>query len=141
MVRIVNKKKFIRGISIIAIGLAVIIMLIVMIIKGIIFLFTPKENDTKKVTSSVNYENTVSVATLASTPPSTNSKNAEILEQWNLKLVNKDNSVDRSYVPELEEIDDGIKFDKRAISYLKSMINAMYKDGITKPFIFSSDSS
>lgn len=53
-------------------------------------------------------------------------------------MVNKDNSVDRSYVPELEELDDGIMFDKRAIKYLRNMINAMYKEGITKIWVQSS---
>ncbi len=66
-----------------------------------------------------------------------NNANSELLEQWNLKLVNKYNSVSREYVPELEELDDGIKFDKRAISYLKDMINAMYKENITKVWVAS----
>ena len=54
-----------------------------------------------------------------------------VLNEWNLKLVNNDNSVDRTYVPELEEYADGIMFDKRAIKYLRNMINAMHKDKIT----------
>lgn len=137
MVRIVNKKKFIRGISIIIIGLALIVILMIMLIKGIIFLFTKPQEKVPDKTDSVNSENTLPVSTTAVDTPVTSSFNEEILQEWNLKLVNKDNSVDRSYVPELEEIDDGIKFDKRAISYLKSMINAMYKEGITKIWVQS----
>ena len=40
MLRIVNKKKFIRGISIITVGLILVIVILVMIVKGIIYLFT-----------------------------------------------------------------------------------------------------
>lgn len=144
--RIVNKKKFIRGISIIIVSLVVMIMLIVMMIKGIIYLFTRPQEDTNKENkiSQANIDsqepsnegNTLSVST--GTTSSGTSANSDILNQWNLKLVNKDNSVDRSYVPELEELDDGIMFDKRAISYLRNMINAMYKEGITKIWVQSS---
>lgn len=144
--RIVNKKKFIRGISIIIVSLVVMIILIVMMIKGIIYLFTKPEEDTNKENKvaqvdessqgSSNEGNTLSVST--GTTSSGTSANLDILNEWNLKLVNKDNSVDRSYVPELEELDDGIMFDKRAIKYLRNMINAMYKEGITKIWVQSS---
>lgn len=134
MPKIVNKKKFIRGISIIIIALIIIILAVVMLIKGIIHIFNSKpENKEETKTSQINTisENQNTVAVQASTEPKTTSANSEILSEWNLKLVNNENSVDRSYVPELAEISDGVKFDKRAISYLKEMINAMYKDNIT----------
>lgn len=141
--RIVNKKKFIRGITILLLGFIIIIMLFVMMIKGIISLLTkpkdqPKENETSQVNNIDTPEpegNTVAVA--STTIPQKTDEGEGILNQWNLKLVNKDNSVDRSYVPELAEIDDGIMFDKRAISYLKNMINAMYKENITKIWVQS----
>lgn len=66
-----------------------------------------------------------------------NNTDSSALNEWNLKLVNKENTVSRDYVPELEDLDDGIKFDKRAISYLKKMINAMYKDKITGVWVAS----
>lgn len=144
--RIVNKKKFIRGISIVIFLLIIIIIAIIMTVKGITYLFTKSketsqdENTITKMSNESNKQepekeqNTVTVAT---TNPRTVSQNEEILKQWNLKLVNKDNSVDRSYVPELEEIGDGVKFDKRAIKYLKDMINAMYKADITKIWVQS----
>lgn len=135
MLKIVNKKKFIRGISIIVIGIAIIIFSIVMIIKGIIYLLTKKiETEQEQLTTST-IEN--SVETFAETTPDVTYANQEILNEWNLKLVNKDNAVDKSYVPELEEIDDGIMFDKRAINYLNNMINAMYKDGIKNVWVAS----
>lgn len=134
MLRITNKKKFIRGISIIIITLIIIIILITMLIKGIIYLFTrkpeDKAEDNQKQTSQIE-EKQNTVTTASNIEPKQNNENNEILNQWSLKLVNNENSVDRSYVPELAEIADGIKFDKRAISYLKEMINAMYKENIT----------
>lgn len=147
MLRIVNKKKFIRGISIITAGIVIVIILLIMIFKGIISLFTKNEENTKEDTKITTLENTLedyTKTTLQNTVEvtsadivQTTSANTEILNEWNLKLVNKDNAVDRSYVPELEEIDDGIMFDKRAIKYLKNMINAMYKEGITKIWVQS----
>ncbi len=130
--KIVNKRKFIRGISIITCGLIIIIILIIMMIKGIIYLFTNKqvnkEDGNSSRTSKMSEEqNTVPIS--SKIEPQT--ANNDILNQWNLKLVNNENSVDRSYVPELAEIADGVKFDKRAIAYLKEMINAMYKEDIT----------
>lgn len=147
MLKIVNKKKFIRGISIIIIAMIILIILMVMMIKGIIHLFTKNEESNKEDTKITTLENTIedytettsqnTIEAVSSSTVQTTSKNAKILEQWNLKLVNKDNAVDRSYVPELEELDDGVMFDKRAIKYLKNMINAMYKDGITKVWVQS----
>lgn len=134
MPRIVNKKKFIIGITIIICTLIMIITAIIMLIKGIINIFINKpENNTKDTQSQISKQeqnqNTVTVP--ISAEPQNKSVNSEILNQWNLKLVNNENSVDRSYVPELAEIANGVKFDKRAISYLKEMINEMYKDNIT----------
>lgn len=143
--KVVNKKKFIRGISIIIAGLVIIIMLIVMMIKGIIYLFTKPKDDTKQENKVAQVDNPVQepmkTNTLPASTTATNqgtSQNLDVLNEWNLKLVNKDNSVDRSYVPELEELDDGIMFDKRAIGYLRNMINAMYKVGIKKVWVQSS---
>ncbi len=122
-----------------------IILVIAMMVKGVIYLFTkPTENkeqeNTITETSSEpikqpeDNNNTVAIGVANS---NTSSQNDEILKQWNLKLVNKDNAVDRNYVPELAEVGDGVKFDKRAITYLKDMINAMYKAGITKIWVQS----
>lgn len=135
MPKIVNKKKFIRGISIILVTLIVIIIILIMLVKGITHLFTSKNenkpNDDTKTQISKQEEKTNTVIVSTSVEPQNNTVNNEVLNQWNLKLVNNENSVDRNYVPELAEIADGVKFDKRAISYLKEMINAMYKDNIT----------
>ena len=147
MLRIKDKKKFIRGISIIIGGIVIIVILMLMMRNWIINAFKNKEEeqteDTKVTLLQNNledYVNTVHTNTIQASSKSlvTNkSANEEIINQWNLKLVNKDNSVDRSYVPELEELDDGIMFDKRAIKYLRNMISAMYKEEITKIWVAS----
>lgn len=87
--RIVNKKKFIRGISIIIVSLVVMIILIVMMIKGIIYLFTKPEEDTNKENKvaqvdessqgSSNEGNTLSVST--GTTSSGTSANLDILNE------------------------------------------------------------
>lgn len=121
MLVIKNKKKFIRGILIIILGLTIIIGLLCAAISGIISLFKNKSD-------KIAEEKTATVASINQTTPVSSDSNKEILDQWNLKLVNKDNSVDRDYVPELSVISDGQKFDKRAITYLKRMINEMEKE-------------
>lgn len=131
--RIANKKKFIRGILTIVVCLALIITILWLIISGIVSLFTkPKEENKPQEQQATN-----SISNNTATQVSTTVDNS-VINEWNLKLVNKDNSVDRSYVPELEELDDGIMFDKRAISYLRNMINAMYKVGIKNVWVQSS---
>ena len=123
--KIVDKKKFIRGISVIIIGLAVIIAMI----SGLVSLFSKKGEDNAQ--AKQEGQNIVT----AFNQTSVVNANSEVLNEWNLKLVNKDNSVDKGYVPELVEIDDGKMFDKRAISYLKDMLNAIRKKGITNIWV------
>ncbi len=126
MLVIKDKMKFIKGILIIIIALSLVIGILWGLIALLITLFTKKvdnQEDSKNQISNVVDENQ---ATQVSTIPENS-----VLNEWNLKLVNNDNSVDRTYVPELEEYADGIMFDKRAIKYLRNMINAMHKDKIT----------
>ena len=148
MLVIKNKKKFIRGITIIIVFMAIIITMLGFLISGIISLFKKEDvgavfanenKDMQNTTKSENtvYQNTVTTNTINNTIQTSTTVDNKVLNEWNLKLVNKDNSVDRNYIPELAEIADGVKFDKRAISYLKNMINAMYKDGITKIWVQS----
>lgn len=126
MLVIKDKIKFIKGILIIIIALSLVIGILWGLVSLLITLFTKKvdnQEDSKNQISNVVDENQ---ATQVSTIPENS-----VLNEWNLKLVNNDNSVDRTYVPELEEYADGIMFDKRAIKYLRNMINAMHKDKIT----------
>jgi D-alanyl-D-alanine carboxypeptidase len=147
--RIVNKRKFFRGILALIIMLAIVVTLFVMIVKGIIGIVTKiktasqtsKEKNTTSIQSTASTQDnttTQNTVTTSSTPGiEIKLKNDDTLSLWNLKLVNKDNSVDRSYVPDLEELDDGIMFDKRAITYLRQMISAMNKAGITNVWVAS----
>lgn len=126
MLVIKDKMKFIKGILIIIIALSLVIGILWGLVSLLITLFTKKvdnQEDSKNQTSNIIDTNQ---ATQVSTIPENS-----VLNEWNLKLVNNDNSVDRTYVPELEEYADGIMFDKRAIKYLRNMINAMHKDKIT----------
>lgn len=132
MLVIKNKKKFITGILTIITILIAFIYIIYFIVSSIISLFNKQEKVEEQVTNNITnieQEENVIQASTQELP--------EVLKQWNLKLVNKDNSVSRDYVPELEEIDDGIMFDKRALPYLEKMINAMYKEKITGIWIAS----
>lgn len=126
MLVVKDKNKLIRGIIVIIIALTIIIGLLWAIISGIISLFTKQEdkqdNKEEQTTNTIQQNQAVQVSSIPEN---------SVINEWNLKLVNNDNSVSRDYVPELEEYDDGIMFDKRAISYLKDMINAMRKEKIT----------
>lgn len=135
MLMIKDKMKFIKGILIIIIALLLVIGILwglVSILKG---LFTKKVDNQEEVNNQISNivdEKQTNQVTQVSTIPENS-----VLNEWNLKLVNNDNSVDRTYVPELEEYDNGIMFDKRAIKYLRNMINAMHKDKITGIWIAS----
>lgn len=124
MVVIKDKKKFKRGITIIV----SVMLLLIIIITRIVFSITNKKDKSKEVANTDTQENTLQASV---------TYNQEIIDQWNLKLVNNTSSVNRDYVPELEEYDDGIKVDKRIIPYLKEMINDMHKAKITKIWIQS----
>lgn len=95
-------------------------------------------------TGNSNNENTISSSNNETTKEpnddttqTSGNVDSSALNEWNLKLVNNDNVLSKEYVIELEEFDDGIKFDKRAIKHSRSMINAMNKDKITGIWIAS----
>ncbi len=60
------------------------------------------------------------------------------INEWNLKLVNYENSLPSDFVPQLSSIDSTRKFDTRAIRELKEMISDMKKDGISDIWVQSS---
>ena len=126
MIVVKNKTKFIKGILIIIIALSLVIGILWVIVSLVITLFTKKADNQdsaqKQIENIIDTNKTTQVSTIPEN---------SVLNEWNLKLVNNDNSVDKTYVPELEEYADGIMFDKRAIGYLRSMINAMHKEKIT----------
>ena len=110
MLRIRNKSKFIKRILMVIVSFALIILLLWAIISGIISLFNKEDEKTTQEAQTNTLEEAIgdNEITNGATQVSSNAGvNSEVLNEWNLKLVNKDNSVDSSYVPELEEIDDG----------------------------------
>lgn len=148
MLVIKDKKKFIRGIVVLVIGIVTIVTLIWIIIASIISMFNKKDNKKESIKTSNTVkniiqtppttENNISIpSTIDNTTQTSTIVENSILNEWNLKLVNKGNAVSRDYVPELEEYADGIMFDKRAISHLKNMINAIHKEKITGIWIAS----
>lgn len=132
MLVIKDKIKFIKGILIIIIALSLVIGILWGLVSLLITLFTKKVDNQEDSKNQISNVIDTNQATQVSTIPENS-----VLNEWNLKLVNNDNSVDRTYVPELEEYADGIMFDKRAIKYLRNMINAMHKDKITGIWIQS----
>lgn len=126
MLVIKDKMKFIKGILIIIIALSLVVGILWGLVSLLITLFTKRVDNQEDSKNQISNVIDTNQATQVSTIPENS-----VLNEWNLKLVNNDNSVDRTYVPELEEYADGIMFDKRAIKYLRNMINAMHKDKIT----------
>ena len=59
------------------------------------------------------------------------------IKEWNLRLANSENILPKDFEVELEEIADEKQFDKRAIKYLKEMINDMRYDGIKNVWVQS----
>ncbi len=90
------------------------------------------ENNTSTISNTnniINNENIVS---------ENNIKTQSAINEWNLKLVNYENSLPNNFVPELSSIDNIRKFDTRAIGKLKEMITEMKKDNITEIWVQSS---
>ena len=60
----------------------------------------------------------------------TASNNLTLLDDWQIRLVNRDNPLPDDFAVELENLDASRKFDKRAIEPLKQMICDMRDQGI-----------
>ena len=58
------------------------------------------------------------------------SNNIDIVEDWQIRLVNRENPLPDDFTVELEDLDSYRKFDKRAIEPLKQMIYDMRNQGI-----------
>lgn len=65
-------------------------------------------------------------------------KNDTVINEWNLKLVNYENSLPSDFVPQLSSLDTTRQFDTRAIGELKEMIGDMKKDNISDIWVQSS---
>ena len=95
------------------------------------------ENNKKNNTSVTN--NTINQKDQNTNQVLENNKNKQFeINEWNLKLVNYENSLPSDFVPQLSSIDNTRQFDTRAIGKLKEMINDMKKDGISDIWVQSS---
>ena len=73
-------------------------------------------------TSTENETNTTDTVTV--------SNNLSVLNDWQIRLVNRENPLPDDFTVELENLDASRKFDKRAIGPLKQMICDMRDQGI-----------
>lgn len=105
------KKSFIIGIIIFVLMLGTII--------GIVLANGTKERKQENTDAVDN-----SVAEVISSPE-------PVIDEWELTLVNFENSLPIDFEPDLSDIDETRKFDSRAIEYLNRMIADMKKDNIS----------
>lgn len=121
--KIVNKNKFI-------IALLVIIIILILAIILIISNSKKSENDIKQTSTNISTQinnNTIK-------EENTNKKE---ITDWKLTLVNIDNALPENYQIELVDIDQYRKFDARAITELKNMIEAERKSGASGMWVQS----
>ena len=78
-----------------------------------------ESQNTNDVDNQSNTDNTIEI-----------SSNLNLLNDWQIRLVNRDNPLPDDFTVELENIDASRKFDKRAIGSLKQMILDMRSQGI-----------
>ena len=127
--RKLNKKK-------VALVAIIFFMFIVLIVK-------PFEKDETVETSTNNNNNQSQINTVNVEPEQPEEPDELVapvkkeITEWNLRLANYENILPEDFEPELANIDDTRQFDARAIKYLKQMINAMGKDGISNVWVQS----
>jgi len=128
--RKLNKRK-------VAVTVAIFLLLIMLIVKV--------NKGDKTVETSLNDENTqISIANHPNEnqvqqeePELPKQKVKKEITDWNLRLANSENILPENFEVEVADIDDTRQFDARAIKYLKQMINAMGKDGISNVWVQS----
>lgn len=131
----------------------IIFLLVILIIEFILLSNGIHKLDESKITTNntTNYikvednnKNNTSVTNNKISPKDENKElenNEHIqfeISEWNLKLVNYENSLPSDFVPPLSLIDNTRKFDTRAIRELKGMISDMKRDGISDIWVQSS---
>ncbi len=81
-----------------------------------------QSQNTTNSTNETGTENSSNIVTA--------SNNLSLLDDWQIRLVNRDNPLPDDFTVELENLDASRKFDKRAIEPLKQMICDMRDQGI-----------
>lgn len=118
--------------------LLIIIAVVVIVARKVIISDGQATNfETEEISSNDNSEqsqNTTNSTNETGTENSSNivtaSNNLSLLDDWQIRLVNRDNPLPDDFTVELENLDASRKFDKRAIEPLKQMICDMRDQGI-----------
>ena len=88
-------------------------------------------DDSEKEGNTTNLENQTSTENETNTIDTvTVSNNLSVLNDWQIRLVNRENPLPDDFTVELENLDASRKFDKRAIGPLNQMICDMRDQGI-----------
>lgn len=128
--RKLNKKKVI-------ITIAIFWLLIMLIVKSFshdeVVETSSKDENTQLITANENTENSLQPEGVEHTEPNIKKE----ITEWNLRLANSENILPEDFEVEVANIDDTRQFDARAIQYLKKMINAMGRDGISNVWVQS----
>lgn len=118
--------------------LLIIIAIVVIVARKVIVNDGQAANsETSEISNNDNSEqsqNTTNSTNETGTENSSNtvtaSNNLSLLDDWQIRLVNRDNPLPDDFTVELENLDASRKFDKRAIEPLKQMICDMRDQGI-----------
>ena len=118
--------------------LLIIIAVVVIVARKVIISDGQATNfETEEISNNDNSEqsqNTTNLTNETGTENSSNtvtaSNNLSLLDDWQIRLVNRDNPLPDDFTVELENLDASRKFDKRAIEPLKQMICDMRDQGI-----------
>lgn len=123
--------------SIILLLLIIIAVVVIVARKTIISGGQVTNFETEKISNNDNSEqsqnttnstNETDIENLSNTVTASN--NLDLLDDWQVRLVNRDNPLPDDFTIELENLDASRKFDKRAIEPLKQMICDMRDQGI-----------
>ena len=88
-------------------------------------------DDSEEEGNTTNLENQTGTENESNTTDTvTVSNNLSVLNDWQIRLVNRENPLPDDFTVELENLDASRKFDKRAIEPLKQMICDMRDQGI-----------
>lgn len=118
--------------------LLIIIAVVVIVARKVIISDGQATNfETEEISNNDNSEqsqnttnSTNEIGTENSSNTVTASNNLSLLDDWQIRLVNRDNPLPDDFTVELENLDASRKFDKRAIEPLKQMICDMRDQGI-----------
>ena len=129
--------KHVLQLSIILFLLIIIAVVVIVARKVIISDGQAANSETSEISNNDNSEqsqnttnSTNEIGTENSSNTVTASNNLSLLDDWQIRLVNRDNPLPDDFTVELENLDASRKFDKRAIEPLKQMICDMRDQGI-----------